>query len=71
MAQRKINAKWCQYDVKDIKCHFGVAVFDVLSVVIASTILAPPDLHRLMCHIGTTWLSHLGTTWPSTFYVLY
>ncbi len=55
MAERTSNARWCQYGTRDIKCQ-AVPVIDVVSVVMASAILAPPYLWGLMCHIGTTWL---------------
>ncbi len=77
MTRRALNARWCLPDTKDIKCQV-LPVIDVVSVVMASAVLAPPDLWRLMCHIGTTWfgailappglwccMCHNGTTWPT------
>ncbi len=43
MAQRTVNVMWCPYDTDDIKCQV-VPVIDVVSIVMASAILASPDL---------------------------
>ncbi len=49
MAQRTINAKWRQYDTNDMKCHVREgAIVDVVSVVIASTIL-PHLVFAVLC----------------------
>ncbi len=79
MAQRTLNAKWCQYDTKYIKCQVA-SVIDVVGVVMASAILAsldlwcriilaPPGLWRHMCHIGITWLGAILE--PPGLWVLY
>ncbi len=43
MTQRILNGRWCKYNTEDIKCQL-VPVIDVVSVVMASAILAPCDL---------------------------
>ncbi len=68
MAQKTLNAKWCQYDTKDIKCQV-VPVIDVLSILMASAILTPPDLWRFMCHIDTIWLDAILVV-PGLWYLM-
>ncbi len=51
MAQRTLNARWYQYDAKDIKCQMMPPPTDIVSVVMVRAILASPDFRRLMCQI--------------------